>query len=117
MIGLSPDKTQLLDCDSPILVLGGPGSGKTTIALLKAGRDIRRGILKTGQRILFLSFARATIARVEQQAGKVISGLERDRLEINTYHGFAWSLLRRHGVPKPKFEGDAAILASHSAGH
>lgn len=97
MIGLSPDKTQLLDCDSPILVLGGPGSGKTTIALLKAGRDIRRGILKTGQRILFLSFARATIARVEQQAGKVISGLERDRLEINTYHGFAWSLLRSHG--------------------
>jgi len=97
MIGLSPDKTQLLDCDSPILVLGGPGSGKTTIALLKAGRDIRRGILKTGQRILFLSFARATIARVEQQTGKVISGLERDRLEINTYHGFAWNLLRSHG--------------------
>lgn len=97
MIDLRPDKIQLLACDSPILVLGGPGSGKTTIALLKAGRDIRRGILKTGQRILFLSFARATIARVEQQAGKVISGLERDRMEINTYHGFAWNLLRSHG--------------------
>ncbi len=126
MIDLSPDKTQLLDCDSPMLVLGGPGSGKTTIALLKAGRDFRRGILKTGQRILFLSFARATIARVEQQAGKVISRLERDRLEINTYHGFAWNLLRSHGylikggnrirlLPPPEagyrfatFNGDAA---------
>ena len=84
---LTTEKQRLLDTDGHILVLGGPGSGKTYIALLKADREIRAGKLLRGQRILFLSFARATIARVAQQAGKLITGSERECLEINTYHG------------------------------
>lgn len=40
-----------------LLVTGGPGSGKTTIALLKAQKRIPN--LKPGQEILFLSFSRA----------------------------------------------------------
>lgn len=44
-----------------------------------------------------MSFARATIARVEQQAGILISELTRKQLEINTYHGFTWNLLKSHG--------------------
>src|SRR6266478_3853391 len=45
-----------------LLVLGGPGSGKTTIALLKA--QDRFAALKSGQEILFLSFSRAAIRQV-----------------------------------------------------
>src|ERR1035437_8140278 len=94
---LSPDKKRLLDTEGHILALGGPGSGKTYIALIKADREIRSGKLLGGQSILFLSFARTTIARVAQQAGTLISGAERKALEMNTYHGFAWNLLRSHG--------------------
>lgn len=94
---LSEHRQALLATDEDIIVLGGPGSGKTTIALLKADREIRVGKLLSGQRILFLSFARATIARVAQQAAKLLSLGGRDRLEINTYHGFTWNLLRSHG--------------------
>ncbi len=97
MLELTPEKKRLLDTEGHILALGGPGSGKTYIALLKADREIRASKLLRGQRILFLSFARATIARVAQQAGKLITGSERECLEINTYHGFAWNLLRSHG--------------------
>ncbi|MDG5978115.1 putative ATP-dependent helicase [Hydrogenophaga taeniospiralis CCUG 15921] len=79
------------------IVLGGPGSGKTTIALLKADQEIRSGALKPGQRILFLSFARATVARVAQHAEKLLSSKDFASLEINTYHGFTWNLLRSHG--------------------
>jgi DNA helicase-2/ATP-dependent DNA helicase PcrA len=79
------------------LVLGGPGSGKTTIALVKAGEHIEKNGLHAGQHILFLSFARATIARVAQQARGYISAESHSLLEINTYHGFAWALLRSHG--------------------
>ena len=97
MIDLSPVRQKLIETQDYVLVLGGPGSGKTTIALLKADHEIRTGQLKRGQRILFLSFARATIARVAQQAGKLIAGPDHNILEINTYHGFAWNFLQSHG--------------------
>lgn len=94
---LNPEKRRLLEAGGHILALGGPGSGKTYIALLKADYEIQAGKLLSGQHILFLSFARATVAQVAQQAGTLISCPERKALEINTYHGFAWNLLRSHG--------------------
>lgn len=94
---LSEYRQDLLATEGNIIVLGGPGSGKTTIALLKADLEISSGKLLPGQQILFLSFARATIARVAQQAGKLLGGKHSYRLDINTYHGFAWNLLRSHG--------------------
>ena len=80
-----------------VLCLGGPGSGKTTIALLKAEDEISKGVLRPRQRILFLSFARATIARVEEHAATLLQSDRRKELEISTYHGFTWSILRSHG--------------------
>lgn len=97
VIELSESRLALLATTGNAIVLGGPGSGKTTIALLKADQEIRSGILKPGQKILFLSFARATIARVAQHAGKLLSARDSSFLEINTYHGFTWNLLRSHG--------------------
>ncbi len=97
MFNLTPDRQKLLITDGHILVLGGPGSGKTTVALLKAEKLIHDRNLKASQRILFLSFARATVARIAQEAGKLISDIERKSLEINTYHGFSWKILQSHG--------------------
>jgi DNA helicase II / ATP-dependent DNA helicase PcrA len=97
VIELNSEKQRLLDTDGHILALGGPGSGKTFIALLKADRELRAAKLLPGQRILFLSFARATIARVVQQAKTLVLSSESGALEMNTYHGFAWNILRSHG--------------------
>lgn len=97
MFKLSECKQQLLEADGNLLVMGGPGSGKTTIALLKAKQVIEKEGIKSGQHVLFLSFARATITRVEQQASLLISNSVRKHLEINTYHGFAWDILKSHG--------------------
>jgi DNA helicase-2/ATP-dependent DNA helicase PcrA len=83
--------------NSHTLVLGGPGSGKTTSALLKAGSEIESGLLAAGQQIAFLSFARATVARVAERALELLPPAAMSRIEINTYHGFAWKLLRSHG--------------------
>ncbi len=80
-----------------VLCLGGPGSGKTTISLLKAEDEIAKDVLRPGQRILFLSFARATIARVVEHAAALLQSDSRNDLEISTYHGFTWSILRSHG--------------------
>lgn len=98
MIKLSEQKQELLETDGHILVLGGPGSGKTFTALLKAKQVIEKEGIKNGQKVLFLSFARATIARIEQQATWLrISKSLRHHLEINTYHGFTWNILKSHG--------------------
>lgn len=94
---LCDQRKALLESDGHLLVLGGPGSGKTTIALVKAGTDIRNSTLADGQRVLFLSFARATIARIIQESKFWISQEYRPQLEVNTYHGFAWEFIRSFG--------------------
>jgi DNA helicase-2/ATP-dependent DNA helicase PcrA len=87
----------LLGADGHLLVLGGPGSGKTTIALVKAATEIANSALAAGQKILFLSFARATVTRIAQESKLRIPRDARPKVEINTYHGFAWEFIRGHG--------------------
>ena len=89
-------RRRLLATEGNILVRGGAGSGKTTIALAKACADLEAGRLGAGGKALFLSFARATIARVAEQATATIPRELMARIEINTYHGFAWSILKSH---------------------
>ncbi|RXU04293.1 DNA helicase UvrD [Pseudomonas syringae] len=83
-------------CTGHALALGGPGSGKTHVALVKARDEIRSGILKPSQKILFLSFARPTVARIIEKASELISREDLKQLEVSTYHGFAWNILRSH---------------------
>lgn len=100
MIQLENDDLRkgILKSVSNLLIMGGPGSGKTTIALFKAKQLIEEtGTLKANQKVLFLSFARATISRVEEQAGDLISPNIKQQIEINTYHGFIWNILKHHG--------------------
>lgn len=99
MIELREDSKRqaILNARNHLLIMGGPGSGKTTIALFKAKQIVESGVLKDGQKVLFLSFARATISRVEEQAGNLIAPHTKNQIEINTYHGFIWNIIRYHG--------------------
>ncbi|MBB5206360.1 DNA helicase-2/ATP-dependent DNA helicase PcrA [Inhella inkyongensis] len=92
----SDQKRGFLACAEHALALGGPGAGKTHVALVKAGDEIRSGVLKPGQKILFLSFARPTVARILEKASELISREDLQWLEVSTYHAFAWSVLKSH---------------------
>jgi DNA helicase-2/ATP-dependent DNA helicase PcrA len=98
MFNLTDNRTDLLNWNGHTLVTGGPGSGKTTIALIKAGKFVSDNFLKRAQCILFLSFARATVSRVAEQAMEIIAPKDRDKVEISTYHGFAWRLIQSYAT-------------------
>jgi hypothetical protein len=75
-------RQQLLDCKGHALVIGGPGSGKTTIALKKSVVRIADG-LSAGQSVLFLSFSRAAVARVGEAARVEVPKTQRGMLSMS----------------------------------
>lgn len=88
-------RRRILETAGHTLVTGGPGSGKTTVALLKALHRIETG-LEGGQCVLFLSFSRQAVARIIEVAKKEIP-IDRKFVNIQTYHSFFWEILRTHG--------------------
>jgi DNA helicase II / ATP-dependent DNA helicase PcrA len=91
-----PKRASIVACERHALVLGGPGSGKTTVALRKALAHIRQG-LADGQTVLFLSFSRAAVTRVLDAAKLEVPREELTRLTVETFHAFFWRLLKTHG--------------------
>jgi DNA helicase-2/ATP-dependent DNA helicase PcrA len=109
-VQLSKTAQEVLDHDCPVLVLGGPGSGKTTLSLLKAQAMIPA--LEPGQEILFLSFSRAAVRQVEIRCRDILRSDERRQITVRTYHAFAMDILRAHGrmlagsVPRIVYPGE-----------
>jgi DNA helicase-2/ATP-dependent DNA helicase PcrA len=98
MVDLTPAQKDVLTAEGHQLVVGGPGSGKTTVSILKAAK-LACEKLRPGHRILFLSFARATVSRVfeaidEEQS---VTKEAKKRIEVDTYHSFFWRILKTHG--------------------
>lgn len=89
-------RQRILDEGGAILVTGGPGSGKTTIALAKARLVIERG-LSPGQSVLFLSFSRAAVARVAEASKTQLPSAMQGHLSIQTFHSFFWRILKAYG--------------------
>jgi DNA helicase-2/ATP-dependent DNA helicase PcrA len=95
---LTEKQLKVMASDGHLLVTGGPGSGKTTISILKAAQ-VAEGSLLPQQKVLFLSFARASVARVVEAIEEEQS-IPRDakrRIEVETYHSFFWRILKAHG--------------------
>jgi DNA helicase-2/ATP-dependent DNA helicase PcrA len=63
-------------------------------------------------RALFLSFSRAAVAQILDRTTDIL-GPYRERVEVTTYHAFAWSLLQRFGsavgVPDPVLASETEI--------
>src|SRR5258708_12060463 len=85
----------VIDAVGYVLVVGGPGAGKTTLALLKAKPLLAR--LKPGQKVLFLSFSRAAVQQILARCCEVLTRQERKLIDVRTYHAFCWDLLHSHG--------------------
>lgn len=113
-ITICENRQRILDAKGHVLVSGGPGSGKTTIALKKAVSCIHSG-LRPGQAILFLSLSNAAVARIIAVSKIEVDKDKQNQLKIQTFHSFFWEILRSHGYllgsPKKRLE----ILLPHDA--
>ena len=93
-----------------ILVKGGPGTGKTTAALW-AARSYLESSGDTSSRVLFLTFSRAAVSQITRRSPGVLAGCA-DRIEIMTFHGLAYQILRAfgryagHGIATPTIQSD-----------
>ncbi len=95
---LTEKQLEAMDADGHLLVTGGPGSGKTTVSILKAAH-LAEHQLRPGQKILFLSFARATVSRVVEaiEYEQKIPRAQKQLIDVETYHSFFWRILKAHG--------------------
>ena len=71
---LTEKQREIMDGAGHLLVTGGPGSGKTTVSILKAAQ-IAEQELRPGQKVLFLSFARATVSSVVATNPRNVGGI------------------------------------------
>lgn len=92
---LDQTRKDILAATGHILIQGGPGSGKTTIALLRARQAL--DTLDVEQRVLFLSFSRAAVRQISDRMKGILTRQGHDRLEIRTFHSFFLDLVRGHG--------------------
>jgi len=82
--------------DGPLLVLAGPGTGKTTtIVAAVADRIERRGL--DPERVLVLTFSRKAAAELRERITARLRRTTREPLAM-TFHSYAYALARREFV-------------------
>jgi superfamily I DNA/RNA helicase/RecB family exonuclease len=122
---LDPSQQAVVDHDrGPMLVLAGPGTGKTTTLVEAVVERVRRGA--GPDEVLVLTFSRKA---AEELRSRIAGRLGRTVVEpsASTFHSFCYSLLRAYGVAPggrlPRLLSGAErelrvreLLAGHAAG-
>lgn len=79
----------------PLLVLAGPGSGKTATLTARVARLVEQS-RDESFRILCLTFTRAAAAGMRERLLNLVPDAK-DRVLLTTFHSFATDILRQHG--------------------
>lgn len=107
--------------DGPVLVLAGPGSGKTRVLTFRVARLLQE---REDVSLLALTFTDKAAAEMRERVDQLL-GRRADRARLSTFHAFAGELLRQHGSHvgvRPDFalvtqdEDRWALLASVATG-
>lgn len=79
----------------PLLVLAGPGSGKTATLTARVARLVEQS-QDDSFRILCLTFTRKAAAEMRERLLTLVPNAK-DRVLLTTFHSFATDILRQHG--------------------
>lgn len=80
--------------DGPVMVIAGPGSGKTELLSLRVGKILKVGTAKASS-ILLLTFTE-TAARNMRERLEALIGPDAFRVAIYTFHGFCTDIIGRY---------------------
>lgn len=91
-----PQRQAVMHVDGPLLVLAGPGSGKTTVVTRRVAHLIAQGI--PAWQILALTFTNKAAGEMRQRVNDLVPEdlPGRRGLTIATFHSFCARLLRRY---------------------
>ena len=89
--GLTPAQRQAVEYfHGPLLILAGPGSGKTRVITRRIARLVERGVPPA--RILAITFTNRAAREMQERVDSLLPG---SKVWVSTFHRFCASVLRR----------------------
>lgn len=97
LASLNPEQRRAVESQAPhLVVIAGAGTGKTRTLAAKIVRLVRLQGAEP-ESVLAFTFTRAAASELRGRIQDAL-GLEAERVEITTIHGWAWGLIRLLGV-------------------
>lgn len=105
---LNPEQRQAVDTlDGPVMVIAGPGTGKTEVLTMRIANILRAGKAPP-ERILALTFTESGATSMRRRLAELV-GADAYRVEISTFHGFANRIIRDYPDYFPTIIGATSI--------
>src|SRR5436853_4856770 len=93
LLDLTPAQHQAVThVEGPLLILAGPGSGKTRVITRRVAHLIQHGVRP--QSILAITFTNKAAGEMRQRVDALLPG---NRVWISTFHSFGAKILRIYG--------------------
>src|SRR3989344_2088677 len=98
---LNKDQKQAVDAiEGPVMVIAGPGTGKTNILTLRIANILKKTDTSPDS-ILALTFTESGVFSMRKKLVSII-GSTGYRVNINTFHGFCNEVIRKHPDEFPR---------------
>jgi DNA helicase-2/ATP-dependent DNA helicase PcrA len=105
---LNQAQRQAVDAiEGPVMVIAGPGTGKTTILTLRIANILKKTDTEPGS-ILALTFTESGVNAMRKKLLSII-GLAAYKVHIHTFHGFCNEIIKSYPQDFPKILGSTHI--------
>jgi len=108
---LNPAQKEAVDLlEGPVMVIAGPGTGKTKILTLRIANILRQTDTEP-ENILALTFTEAGVMSMRKALAEVIGSLAY-LVQINTFHGFSNGIIKNYPESFPRIIGSDMLTDS-----